>query len=173
MVLLLHNLHWLGHAPAQTDLCAHGEVTIQIGTQQLATPADGDWCVSAGAIYLFRTLMADHTDGHPVGEHLIPHCGHSMYSQTDSDDVLIMGCSNGVTWEVQHQHDHVLVRTAEGAEERLTAQHWQQTVLAFADAVAQFYAVSLPKVPADAYEAAGYAAFQAEWQRRRQAATLV
>jgi hypothetical protein len=169
MVLLLYNLHWLEHTPQQSDLCAHGQVTVQIATQQLATPLDGDWCVSAGAIYLLRTLAADHTAEHPVGEHLIPHCGHSMFSQTGSDDVLILGCSQGVTWEVQHQRDHVLVRTTEGAEERLPAHHWQQAVLTFVDAVAQFYAASLPKVPADTYEAAGYAAFQAEWQRRRQA----
>jgi len=41
-------------------------------------------------------------------------------------------------------------------------------VLQFADRVADFYAVSAPKIPADMYEAAGYTAFQAEWSRRRQ-----
>jgi hypothetical protein len=172
MVLLLNDVHWLPHTPEQTDLCAHGEVTVQIGTQQLVTPADGDWCVSAAAIYLLRTLTTDHTPERPVGEHLIPHCGHTMFAQTGSDDVLIMGCPHGVTWDVLHQPGYVLLRTAEGVEEQVPTREWQQAVLKFVNEVEQFYARSLPKVLADTDDPAGYAAFQAEWKRRRQAVSL-
>jgi hypothetical protein len=172
MILTLNSIHWLSHAAEQSDLCAHGEVTVQIGSQKLASPADGDWCVSAAALYLLRTLTTDHTPEHPVGEHLIPHCGHTMFVENGSDDVLILGCPQGVNWDVIHQSGQVLLRTTQGTEERLRRHEWQQAVLAFADAVEHFYAHSLPKVPADTDEAAAYAVFLAEWKRRRQAISV-
>jgi len=172
MILQLLDLHWLAHGVEQYDLCAHGCVTIQIGPETLATQSDGDWCVSAAALYLLRTLTADHTAQAPVGEHLIPHCGHEMYTQIASADVLIMGCPSGVNWDVLHQQGAVILRTATGAEEYLSENVWQQHVIGFSDTVADFYAASLPKTPTNVYESASYAAFQAEWQRRREAASV-
>jgi hypothetical protein len=168
MLLQALNLHWLDHVPDQHDLCAHGSALVQIGEETLSDLAGGDWCVSAAALYLLRTLTADHTRTAPVGEHLIPCCGHAMYEQTTSNDVLIIGCANGIDWDVHHQGDDVTLRTHSGTEERITRVRWQELVLQFADHVAEFYAASAPKIPADIYEAAGYTAFQAEWSRRRQ-----
>lgn len=168
MILKPHNLHWLNEQP-ETDLCAHGAVTVEISGRLLATPEDGDWCVSAAAIYLLRTLTATHTYDSPVGEQLIPCCGFAMHPQDDSADIFIMGCSSGVDWEVHHEGDRIRLRTYEGEEEILTAEEWRQAVWSFADAVAGFYAASQPKQFSDDYDAQGFAVFQNEWTRRRSA----
>ena len=48
-------------------------------------------------------------------------------------------------------------------------EHYQRQVLAFADAVEQYYKMSKQKtIPEDAEDAAGYVLFWREWQRRRQ-----
>jgi hypothetical protein len=169
MILKPHNLHWLAHAAPEIDLCAHGAVTVQIGERLLATPEAGDWCVSASALYLMRTLTASHTPESPVGEHLIPCCGHMMYAQNDGADVDIDGCPSGIDWEVIHEGANVRLRASEGQEELVPLAEWRRTVFEFADAVAAFYAASAPKQPSDSYDAQGFAAFQAEWARRRNA----
>jgi len=126
--MLLHvlNLHWLDHVPDQNDLCAHGNVLVQIGAETLSDVERGDWCISAAALYLLRTLTADHTRNTPVGEYLIPCCGHAMYEQTTSNDVLIIGCANGVDWDVHHQDDRVILRTHSGTEEHIARDRWQE-----------------------------------------------
>ena len=169
MLLKPHNLHWLAHAAPETDLCAHGAVTVQIGGRLLATPEAGDWCVSASALYLMRTLTARHTPESPVGEHLIPCCGHWMHVQHDSADVSIMGCPSGIDWEVIHEGANVRLRTSEAEEEILPLEEWRRIVFEFADAVSAFYAASAPKQFSDDYDAQGFAVFQAEWTRRRNA----
>jgi hypothetical protein len=167
MILQLHNLHWLAHAVPETDLCAHGAVTVQIGGRLLATPEAGDWCVSASALYLMRTLTASHTPESPVGEHLIPCCGHMMYAEDDGADVAIVGCPSGIDWQVTHEGANVRLRTLDGEEEIVTLEEWRRIVLEFADAVAAFYAASAPKQFSHPYDEQGFAAFQAEWARRR------
>jgi len=168
MILNPHNLHWLNEQ-TETDLCAHGAVSVRIGDRQLATPDDGDWCVSAAAIYLLRSLTTTHTYDSPVGEQLIPCCGFAMHPQDDSADIFIMGCNRGVDWEVHHEGERVRLRTYEGEEEIIALAEWRRIVFGFADAVAGFYAASAPKQPYDETDAQGFAAMQAEWSRRRDA----
>jgi hypothetical protein len=68
---------------------------------------------------------------------------------------------------VIHEGANVRLRTFAGGEEIVTLDEWRRIVLAFADAVAAFYAASAPKQPSDETDAQGFAAFQAEWARRR------
>jgi hypothetical protein len=167
MLLQPHNLHWLAEDEPEIDLCAHGAVTVQIGGRLLATAEAGSWCVSAASLCLMRTLTANHTDESPVCDHLIPCCGHSMYAQNDGADVAIVGCFNGLDWEVVHAGANVRLRACVGEEEIVTLGEWRRIVFAFADAVADFYAASAPKRATDETDAQGFAAFQAEWNRRR------
>ena len=133
----------------------------------IATPETGDWCVSAAGLFLLRTLDASHTPEAPVADHLIPCCGHWMYALNDGADVDIGGCNTWIDWEVIHEGANVRLRTSEGEEEIVPLAEWRRTVLEFADAVAAFYAASAPKQPSDETDAQGFAAFQAEWARRR------
>jgi hypothetical protein len=56
-------LHGLGEPPqSDGDLCAHSPVDFRIGGDRLLSPEDGDWTVSASAVYLFRTLERQHNN---------------------------------------------------------------------------------------------------------------
>ncbi|MEM1205814.1 MAG: hypothetical protein AAGN66_21470 [Acidobacteriota bacterium] len=164
-------MHWLDGMDEEKDLCAHGVVTVAIGGVTLADPADGEQCVSAAALHLLRTLESDHTPESPVGEHLVPHCGHGLYEGPTPDaDVVIVGCSSGVDWQVVHGEGAVTLRNAGGAEAQVSLASWGDAVCAFSDRVEAFYKSSSPKVPDDDVEAAGFEAFRREWRRRRDSA---
>ena len=84
----------------------------------------------------------------------------------EGDDVVIVGCPNGIDFDVVHANDEVVVTAADGREYRLSAAEWRKTVCAFSDAVETFYAVSSPKQPSDD-DKDGYAKFRSEWSRHR------
>ena len=90
-----------------------------------------------------------------------------MYAQDDGADVVIVGCPNGLDWEVMHEGASVRLRASEGEEEIVAIEEWRRIVFEFADAVAAFYAASAPKQFSDPYEEQAFAAFQNEWARRR------
>lgn len=81
------NLRWIqGAADDSRDLCAHGDIEFQIGNDVLLTPGTGmNRTVSAAALYLLRTLSVPHTKDAPVGDHLFPCCGFSMYDVIDQE----------------------------------------------------------------------------------------
>jgi hypothetical protein len=151
----------------QHDLCAHGAVEVQIGRETIENDEEADWCVSAGALFLMRTVTRDHTSSSPVGDQLIPCCGHTIYVIVGEEDVEIQNCNTGINWEVRHVDNTILLRTSSGTEEYLTADEWKHVVFQFADAVEGLYSRSLPKEPENAYEAKAFAAFQVEWSRHR------
>lgn len=167
MELQIYNLHWLPHIPEQHDLCAHGAVRVRIGEELLETGDQADYCVSVGALYLLRTLERDHMPAAPIGDQLIPHCGHTMYVLAGQREIEIHHCAEGLDWEVQHHGQQVLLRTPAGAEEWIAADVWRRAVHQCADAVAAFYQRSLPKEPLYEHEQEPFAIFQQEWSRRR------
>ena len=59
------NLHWIDAINDAADLCAHSGVDFRIGDSILVKPSDGDWTVSAAALYLLRTLSQPHTSSSP------------------------------------------------------------------------------------------------------------
>lgn len=151
------------------DLCAHGDFEFRIDGDVLSDGFAGrELTLSAGALYLMRTLSRPHTKDAPVGDQLFPCCGFNMYDVAGESDVLILGCPNGEDFEVDHREggNLVVVRAPEGREWFVDRDSWREAVFAFADAVSEFYARSLPKRPSPE-GAAGYRAFEAEWERRR------
>jgi hypothetical protein len=165
--LRLLSLHWLNTLPAEEDLCAHGRAAVQLGGVELCDATE-EWTVSAAALYLLRTLAADHTPEHPVGDHLVPCCGFAMWPDETSDDVLVVGCPNGVDWRVEHEPGQVRLTAPGGKTVVVPFQDYRTQVLRFADQVEAFYQRSGPKkLPADADDAQGYERFWAEWHRRR------
>jgi hypothetical protein len=171
-VVTLHptHLHWVkGDADDPSDLCAHSPVEFRLDGETLVRPENGDWTVSASALYLLRTLTADHTKERPVGDHLFPCCGFNMYEVEGTDDVLIFGCPGGIDFEVIHDGDNVVLREADGRMRRVALAEWRCAVCAFSDTVRAFYEASLPKQPHDEDGANGFRKFMAEWDRRRKA----
>lgn len=163
-------LHWIKGAPDDsTDLCAHGHVEFRILGEVLVHPEhDLEVTVSAAALYLLRTLAAEHRRDSPVGDQLFPCCGFAMFDESGSQDVLILGCPNGLDFEVFHGpgRAHVIVRARDGREWRATWSEWQSAVFAFADAVSEFFAAAAPKTPSPD-DQAGFRKFVGEWERRR------
>jgi|KBSSwiStaDraftv2_1062776.scaffolds.fasta_scaffold2003027_1 hypothetical protein len=160
------SLHWLNEAlddPA--DLCAHSGVEFVIDGDVLIQQNDGNWTVSAAALYLLRTLSQPHRRNLQE-QKLFPCCGHGLF-EIEGHDVLILGCPNGIDFDVVQTKGEVVVTTVDGREHWLAAPDWRQAVCAFSDAVRAFYVASSPKRPADDVDKQGYAKFMSEWTRRR------
>lgn len=165
------NLRWIqGVADDPKDLCAHGDVEFRIGNDELLGPTTGkNLTVSAAALYLLRTLSVPHTKDAPVGDHLFPCCGFSMYDVAGQEDVFIWGCSNGDDFEVLHNDSGagVVIRAADGREWSVGWPEWRAAVFGFADKVSEFYAACSPKEPYEEEDAQGFRKFADEWLRRR------
>jgi len=164
------NLHWITDTDDPSDLCAHAGVEFTIGANSLISPDHGDWCVSAAALYLLRTLSRSHSKDSPVGEHLVPCCGHAMLKIEGESEVVVIGCCNGIDWRVVHERPNVVLQFDDGSEFTMAFDDWRTAVCDFSDAVSRFYDSSKPKEPHDEFSG-GFALFIEEWMRRRLAAT--
>jgi hypothetical protein len=165
VTLEVSNLHWIAPAPEDVpDICAHGTVRFTVGRLTFDELAALDCTVSAAAMYLLRSLSESYESADR--EHLFPCCGFNLYESTDSDDVVIMGCPNGVYVDVLHDRDGFTVCRPHGPAERVSSDEWHSAVYAFADKVADFYRRSSPKRP-HADDVPGWSRFLKEWQRRR------
>lgn len=160
-------LHWLPTVPAHADLCAHAGITLEYEGQLLVDARDDELAVSTGALHLLRTLSAEHTPERPVAGQLAPCCGHYMLVDAASGEVANGGCPNGVNWWVRHAGAAVTLELPDGRRLTIPREVWCRAVVAFADAVDAFYAASAPKVPGGADDEEWFAAFRAEWRRRR------
>lgn len=169
MILRPLNLRWIdGTCDDPRDLCAHGDVEFRVGADVLLDPTVGrDLTVSTAALYLLRTLSTSHTRQAPVGDHLFPCCGFTMYDVDDEADVLICGCPNGVDFEVWREGPEVVIRSDEGRDYRLPGDQWRSAVFEFADRISEFYADAAEKQPMDDEVRSGFAKFVLEWERRR------
>jgi hypothetical protein len=161
------NLHWIDSINDAADLCAHSGVDFRIGDSILVKPSDGDWTVSAAALYLLRTLSQRHTKQQPITEYLFPCCGNGIFEIEGQDDVQIVGCNSGIDFEVSRMDDAVILRADDGTQHRIAFSDWKKAVCEFSDSVQAFYAASSPKEPEDAWEQRSFRKFLSEWSRRR------
>ncbi len=161
------NLHWIEEGNPESDLCAHGNVQVTVCGNQIDT--EGEFCVSAAALYLLRTLESNHNEANRVAEHLLPCCGHDMHAVEGEPDVTIVGCPNGFDWHVEHNDDDtVALSFFNNGKFTIPITDWKKAVCAFSDSVSRFYDHSSIKIPHDSYAKDGYNAFRSEWSRRRQ-----
>ena len=134
----LQSVSWLNTPnDSPEDKCAHGRVRFSVNGAVLVHPTD-EWTVSAAAIYLLRTLQSDHTDAHPLCEHLFPCCGHTMIDD-GNEDVAILGCCNGVNLAIQRTNDSVTISNAEGNCFSVPYDEYAEAVRHFSSAVRAFY----------------------------------
>jgi hypothetical protein len=168
IILRPTNLHWMdGSLDDRQDLCAHSGVDFRIGDSVLVKPSDGNWTVSAAALYLLRTLSQKHTKQQPITEYLFPCCGNGIFEVEGQDDVQIVGCNNGIDFEVLRVDDEVIVTAQDGTQYRVGLPDWKNAVCEFSDSVRAFYSASLPKEPEDDWEERSFRKFLSEWSRRR------
>lgn len=161
------NLHWIDSESAAADLCAHSPVDFRIGNSILVKPDDGDWTVSAAALYLLRTLSRQHTKQEPITEYLFPCCGNGIFEIEGQDDVQIVGCNSGIDFEVVRTGHEVILNAKDGKAYRIAFSDWKKAVGEFSDSVRAFYESSSSKVPEDECEKRGYCKFLSEWSCRR------
>ena len=73
IILRPTNLHWIdGTADDPSDLCAHSGVDFRIDDHVLIRPSNGEWAVSAIALFLLRTLSRPHTKSTQTGALFTP-----------------------------------------------------------------------------------------------------
>lgn len=88
---------WLQENLAESDLCSHGEIFLQIG-EQIITNGEECYGISESALALLRTTLSDHSPENSVAEKLIFHgCG----------TILMIGCNIGIDWTVRHVGENV------------------------------------------------------------------
>jgi hypothetical protein len=152
------------------DLCAHGKVQFEIDGVNLVRVEDGEWTVSAAALFLLRTLKKDHTVEAPLFENVIPHCGSGFYAGEGEEDVKIIECPSGINFQVIHVRDTVQIIMNEKKPFMVASDEWRNAVLTFSQVVREFYAASTPKTPVDDSDEAGFEKFMVEWRNRHEEA---
>ena len=146
------------------DCCAHAHAVAQIGDETFEYYAT----VSATALYLPKSLKKDHSAYRE--EQFLPCCGFNIYEKDDgTDDVVILGCPNGIDWDLVHAGDEVIITTDSGMVTTIPFAEYREEALRFADKVEAFYSDQPPRRPPED-EAQAYKAFWEEWHRRRQEA---
>lgn len=129
---------------------------------------NGEFTVSGAALFLLRTLEADHTVDSPVteGNLLFPCCGFNVRPISAQYPVLVLGCPNGVDVEVLRHGGKVELRCGE-LKASADWPEWEAAVKRFASEVKAFYETSAPRnPPPDGEDREGWTAFWSEWEKR-------
>ena len=164
-------MHWICNAvDDEKDLCAHGAIYFEVNNHTLVDETDGEFTVSAGALFLLRTLEKDYIKEDMSYNEIFPCCGFSMIDDEHSDNVLILGCPFGIDFDVLHRHNKVII-IFKDKKYRVSEKEWRNAILRFSDMVKAYYNICSPKiVGTDKSDIAGYELFLAEWDRRVKAA---
>jgi hypothetical protein len=167
MVLLkLHHPHWIkdeGDDP--TDQCAHGSIELTINNVEFVSEADGDWTVSAAALFLLRTATSDHGPDNSVaeGNFLVPCCGFNIWPSDETKyPYYILGCNTGIDPTVRHTDRRVCISLGEKTAV-IPRVEWAEAVFRFSQEVAAFYNASAKKVELDGFEREGWLFFWEDW----------
>ena len=168
------DLAWIdGSSYNPDDLCLHGHVKVRIGDSILDDGTGGPWCVSAGAYRFLQSLHDDHPSAMASSSlgfenHLMPCCGHFMYIDEPSDQLVIIECQNGIDWSCIHEGSDVRLGADGMHDVVLPLTQYAQVVFDFADAVSAFYQCCSPKRPQhDGVTDVAFTRFWADWQQLR------
>ena len=159
--LYAEDLHYLGETEKerQRDCCVHGRIVFSVGDTVIA--GDGEWCAGASALRFLRSVSSDHFSG--AEEHMIPCCGHLMIPADGGKAVAVVGCSNGVDFDVIHENGRVTLRTGVGGVFSVPFSEYREAVLFLAEQIEDFMRDAPARIIDDPFDKAGYEAFQTEW----------
>ena len=169
------NLHWKTpidefpwestHIDNPYDICLHGDVIVTIGGEVLKERL----ALNAASLYLLRTLTEDHIIDIENPDPIMPCCGHSLHAMEGVDDVVIIGCPNGLDFSVERENNKVRITTESRKSILILFEEYKKVVYHFVDEVKLAYEHSSPKIIEDEYSNKGYELFWKEWSRRRTA----
>ena len=159
--LYAEDLHYLGETEKerQRDCCVHGRIVFSVGDTVIA--GDGQWCAGTSALRFLRSVSSDHFSG--AEEHMIPCCGHLMIPADGGKAVDIVGCSNGVDFDVIHENGRVTLRTGDGGVFSVPFSEYREAVLFLEEQIEGFMRDAPARIVDDPFDKAGYEAFQTEW----------
>ncbi len=162
MKLYAKDMYFLGDAEERRlyDYCVHGDVVFEIGNDILHEGSD--WCVSASAYRFLKTLFEEHRAGNE--EFLIPCCGHSIYPSEDKKSVTIVGCNNGIDFDVIHSGEIVIIETADNREYEVPFNEYKNSVLSFSKQIFDFYKSNPPRKFDDDFHKDSYEVFMSSYR---------
>ncbi|HYD21946.1 MAG TPA: hypothetical protein VEB40_10770 [Flavipsychrobacter sp.] len=134
--------NWIKHDEGETDLCAHGLLYLRIGNEMLSEEKDGEWTLSAVALNLLRSLKPGYSGEDQIEDFIVPCCGKPY---TDGTNVRLLGCNQGIYWEMTREGKNIRHKTPAGTEVVISLEDYKKIVFAFADEVENFYKKSKPK----------------------------
>ena len=166
MQLTAGDLHFLGDSEKERrqDYCLHGNVFLGIDGTVLCD--GGEWCVSASALRFMRSVFDDHIP--TSGEQMIPCCGHFMIPSEDGKTVDIIGCSNGIDFDVIHENGGITIKTADGEKFFIDCGEYRRAVTEYAGQVERFLSNPPARIFDDDWDRAAVSAFRNEWTELRQ-----
>ena len=141
------------------DCCIHGKIIFKIDDKLLSD--DTEWCVSASAYRFLHTLFKNHFIG--TEDFLIPCCGHTMIPSEDKKSVSIIGCNNGIDFDIIHEHENIIIKTTDHNEYTVSFIDYRNAVLTYAKQVEDFYKSNPPREFEKDFDKDGYHAFMTEW----------
>ena len=155
------NLYYIGDTDADKrhDYCVHGHVLFMIDDTVIED--GGDWCTSASALRFMRSVLNHHFSG--AEEHMIPCCGHYMIPADDGKSVQISGCSNGIDFDLIHEENRVMIKTADGRSFSVDFSEYKAAVLSYAEQIEKFMRDAPERIFDNSFYQKGYKAFQTEW----------
>lgn len=155
------NLYYIGDTDSdkRRDYCVHGHVLFMIDDTVIE---DGDdWCTSASALRFMRSVLSNHFSG--AEEHMIPCCGHFMIPADDGKSVHICGCSNGIDFDLIHEENRIVIKTADGRSFSANFSEYKTAVLSYAEQIEEFMRNAPARIFDDPFDIKGYEAFKTEW----------
>ncbi len=141
------------------DCCIHGKIVLKIGDVLISD--DTEWCVSASAYRFLHTLFENHFMGSE--DFMIPCCGHTMIPSDDKKSVSIIGCCNGIDFDIIHEQEYVTVVTSENTKYTVSFAEYKNAVISFAKQVMDFYKSNPPREFEEDFDRDGFRAFVTEW----------
>jgi hypothetical protein len=164
--------HWIndkGDDPS--DQCAHGFIDLSINGIEFSSESDGEWTVSAAALFLLRTVTSDHSpqDSVAEGNFLLPCCGFTICPSEESRyPYCILGCNNGIDPSIRHSRGTVQV-SLDNKSAVVPLHEWAKAVLRFSDQVQEFYDSAEPKEQLeDDFDRSGWEFFWQDWRAQRE-----
>lgn len=156
--------YWInGDDEDPVDLCLHGDVNVRIGNEIVAE--NYSCTISSTAIYLLKSIEKNYIALNE-DNYLLPCCGNIFIPNDAMDEVHIIGCPNGIDWNIIHQDGNVVIKSIAGVEVVLTLNEYKNIVFEFVDEVIGFYNSCSTKISSED-DVDGYEAFWCELKRRR------
>lgn len=88
-----------------------------------------------------------------------------MIVDEQTDELMIIGCDNGLDWDVYHEAGQVILTSASGTKTTLPLSEYRETILVFARAIEAFYVQCTPKrTPNEVWEQLAHERFWETWR---------